>query len=1143
MDSRTLLDHALFQLTPTRTRCDLVIFGGGVSEKLASGLLQPFLSHLKTAQDQILKGGYSISLRPLPTNVYWFTKATLQRFVRFVGSPEVLERFVTIEKELEQIESSVQSNESADAEGASGSYQKSGTSDVLQGDNSKARLQRALETRKAVLRKEQAMAYARALVTGFEMDSISDLISFADAFGASRLREACLNFMELCKKKNQDRLWMEEIAAMQASRLELPYLGTSGVVLAGEENYGSQINGLSAGKLNGSIDASDSSHGSLELNQDSGLTTPAHVQSMDGRAPVPMPWPNNHPQYMHNFQGPMYQQMQPYQGYLYPGMQFPPPYVPGNMQWPPKVDDWEPEDRKKHKSSSRNKKSSRGKGQEASIEDNSADPSDSSSETESDEIFQNGAKESSEPIHRKKNGKKSSRKVVIRNINYITSKRNGGKESTSNETSDGEEFIGEAIKQQVEEAVGSLGRQHKSTSRHHKKSHRSTIDDSNDEDKKEASSNREGHKGNDAWGSFQNILLQDKDLDSFDSEPRPLQLQEYSEMGMSSAVNLESEQIRNQRAISNDSFLAAKRETSSETEFHLGSFEAGENLSPLTMKTDSTYEELLFSQRNEESKSRPQPTFSDHSTESLMIKSQKEEDWFISNQQDKSVNKDGSTSLGTFDGDYASSLAGDHIYYEESKKTLPVDDSFFINNRSLADDQSEPILRRDISMDADIVEATEYENGNQEKSNDKSEAFGSHEPDDLYMVLGRDSAAENVISSWTMDYENDPLSAEANETYVPEDKPPSNVKPTNAKTGPGGKIAGKETKSKVSNGTSGRSKTDLTSKTKKPTPAGKHTVPRSKNKEEETRRRLEELSIQRQKRIAERSTAGNGAAASKRLPVKKMSTVSSAKTEDPKIQSPSQVTKKTVCRTSTIERLASARAAPKVESVQSKAIQPKKPTSKTNGPSQKTNASEQKRPSSNTVKPDVPQKKESKVVTAEKPMQVPATKAPQPQPTNDIDEFKDIKELHSISSAEKNEINELSERESKEVNSSFHIDSSTQHDHLKGKDEEVTIEAPMLHEDMKTTEMSIHPMPEVPNKDLDISAENAREISVQSEYRPWPETSEIQVSTTPPDEIIPEPVHSRKKWNSDETSPKAAKGFRKLLLFGRKSRTSTNVMA
>lgn len=39
-----------------------------------------------------------------------------------------------------------------------------------------------------LLHKEQAMAYARGLVAGFEAQNIDDLISFADAFGASRLR-------------------------------------------------------------------------------------------------------------------------------------------------------------------------------------------------------------------------------------------------------------------------------------------------------------------------------------------------------------------------------------------------------------------------------------------------------------------------------------------------------------------------------------------------------------------------------------------------------------------------------------------------------------------------------------------------------------------------------------------------------------------------------------------------------------------------------------------------------------------------------------------------------------------------------------------------------------------------------------------
>ncbi|KAJ9182867.1 hypothetical protein P3X46_006814 [Hevea brasiliensis] len=1177
MDSRTILEHVLFQLTPTRTRCDLVIFAGGASEKLASGLLEPFLFHLKTAKDQIFKGGYSISLRPLPANTHWFTKATLQRFVRFVGTPEILERFVTIETELEQIETSVQSNENADVEGSGGNYQKStvsskskrdhdGADDAAQEDNSKVRLQRALETRKAVLHKEQAMAYARALVTGFELDCINDLISFADAFGASRLREACLNFVELCKKKNQDRLWMDEIAAMQASRLELPYLGTSGIVLASEENYPSQIGGLSGGKLNGSIDASvsDSSLGSSDLNQESSLPTSAAVQSTDGKAQMPMAWPNHLPQYMHNFQGPVFQQMPPYQGYLFPGMQVAPPYFPGNMQWPPKVDDsglrhdWEPDGHKKHKSSSRKKKSAHDKGMETSNQDDSTEPSYSSSETESDNDLQNGEKQSSiEQVQRKKHGKKSSRKVVIRNINYITSKRDGEKGSMSDETSDGDDFIdGEALKQQVEEAVGSLERRHKSTSRHHKKSNRSTIDNSNDEDKKKvAANNTEGQKGNEQWGAFQDLLLKDKDLDSFETDPHPLQVQQHStakssEERMLLAFNLESEKISKQRAISIDSFVADKRETGNEDQFRIGNFESGENLKSMTKKRDGTNEEMLFSQRTDEPGNHRRTTVSDHSTESLMIKSQKEGDWFISNQPDKPANKDENMNLRTFDGDYASSLADDHFRFEKSKKDVLVDDSFMIQARPFLDDQSQSMLRTDISMAADIVEATKYDNATSEITHDKAGTYGTHEPEDLYMVLGRDSAAENAMSSWTpeMDYENDLLSTEANvkqsgiETNAAEDKLPSNGKGTNGKPGgnAGGKIPGKEARSKVSNASLGKSKSSLMSRTKKPTSVGITTVQRGKSdKEEEKRKRMEELLIQRQKRIAERSASGNSPATSKRMLVKR---TSSLKNEESKTQPPSQETKKTLFRSSTIDRLASARTIPKVESAQSKPAEPKKASSKANGLPQKT-AGADKKLSPKTVKPNVPQKKESKVAAAEELKKVPATES--------IDQFKDIKELHSVDSLEKDEGNMISRTvtsNDKGYSGSVpHMDSSAQLDHLKGDDEGLSMAAPILAENIKTSgdhdhytsEMTKHPVPESPNEDLNLSAENIRDNGMKTENVPSPEKSEIQISTPPPAEINPETVHSRKKWNSDETSPKAAKGFRKLLLFGRKSRTST----
>ncbi|PNX67894.1 cop1-interacting protein 7 [Trifolium pratense] len=79
MDSNTILDYALFQLTPTRTRFELLVFNGTGREKIASGLFEPFISHLKFVKDEISKGGYSIRLLPPSNTAYWFSKSTFER--------------------------------------------------------------------------------------------------------------------------------------------------------------------------------------------------------------------------------------------------------------------------------------------------------------------------------------------------------------------------------------------------------------------------------------------------------------------------------------------------------------------------------------------------------------------------------------------------------------------------------------------------------------------------------------------------------------------------------------------------------------------------------------------------------------------------------------------------------------------------------------------------------------------------------------------------------------------------------------------------------------------------------------------------------------------------------------------------------
>nr|XP_043628081.1 COP1-interacting protein 7-like [Erigeron canadensis] len=371
MDTRSRLDYALFQLTPTRTRCDLVICAGDCKEKIASGLLEPFNAHCKFVKDQVSKGGYSVTLSSTSS---WFTKSTLERFVRFVSTPDVLERCITIEREIENIDCSIITSVPSDSQTVYGLDEHStksaafayrpeeNTSDAIHEEDPKVHLQRVLETRKATLQREQAMVYARAIIAGFETDTLQDLICFADAFGSPRLREACSSFMELCNIKSNDIAWMDQVAAMQAySCSPYSYMEND---LGQELRINVQNDHFATKKQDGYVDGTET---------DLGLSHGNHV-----------------PQYMHTFPGgPMFQP--PYQGHPFPGMILP-PYYQGNLPFPPNMEDSRSRGKRIHKKRSEN---------------DNFDSSDSSSGRDSDS-YEMG----------------SSRKVLIRNINYITSARN-----------------------------------------------------------------------------------------------------------------------------------------------------------------------------------------------------------------------------------------------------------------------------------------------------------------------------------------------------------------------------------------------------------------------------------------------------------------------------------------------------------------------------------------------------------------------------------------------------------------------------------------------------------------------------------------------------------------------------------------------
>ncbi|TYI81763.1 hypothetical protein E1A91_D05G176400v1 [Gossypium mustelinum] len=900
MDSATLLDRALFQLTPTRTRFDLVLFYKGKNEKLASGLFEPFICHLKFARDQISKGGYSITLQPPAPATPWFTKATFERFVRFVSTPAVLERFVTIETEILQIERSIQANELANADGKQGEdangYTKKTNNGIIQEENSKVQLQRLLETRKALLWKEQAMTYARGLVAGFAMENMEHLISFADAFGATRLREACINFKELCKKKHADRHWMEELAAVEAcSPAELPLLGTSGIVLAnGISNPNLSV--VPSFPINGASNGDHAPNESLEASKPDSTCAGALDRKKDENSPasdktpssttikyqVPVQWLNQMPQHMYNFQG----QLPQYQGYPFHPMQPVPLPYPMNMQWPPNTN---------QKSSSKPKKKlANGKQLDYSGEERETESSgsDSGSESGSDVQQEDRRQSSPDPPYRKKNRKKSSRTVVIRNINYITPKRRSGeKDHVSDGSYSGEDDLidADSLKQKVDDAVKLLKDSGKSNSSNNKRRGADKNDhtaekstdgsyqsDSNDLDVNAA----EGGKRNGNWDALQNLLMKGEENASVNEVEwkQAEDVQEHfiarnldSEISATTPLNFESQKVSIKRADLVDSFVVTERDETNESRVKLDDFVNGERYHPVMKKGDCVEVDLLPTERSAESGTKLGDFISASANESAVIRCGKEEDWFAGNHHVKPENQHSANDHMLFNGDRVLSVESDHLYSQKSVKDVIVDDSFMVAARPAGDDLDDSQWKTDISMVADLTSHSKPD-GTIDVSQGKHKMVDA-EPIDLCMVLERNPGYESSRDSWTMDYQIELCFTETNKSAASKcdddvEKVPSNHKNTIAKQNEAKKPA-KEARSKALNGPIGKIKAENVSRSKKPSIVSRSAIQKSKlEKEEEMRRKMEELQIERQKRIAERTAAsGYASPVSKKSPV------------------------------------------------------------------------------------------------------------------------------------------------------------------------------------------------------------------------------------------------------------------------------------
>ncbi|XP_074302088.1 uncharacterized protein LOC141633532 [Silene latifolia] len=206
MQSDEPLDYAVFQLSPRRSRCELFVSYDGTMEKLASGLVKPFVTHLKVAEEQVAVGGKSIRL-DLDVERYknaetWFKKGTLERFVRFVSTPEVLEMVNTYDAEMSQLEAARKIYSQGSSDHESGTSGGVGIGATIASDATKKELLKAIDTRLSAVKQDLTTACSRASTAGFNPKTVSELQLFADHFGAQRLSEACSKFINLTQQRS-----------------------------------------------------------------------------------------------------------------------------------------------------------------------------------------------------------------------------------------------------------------------------------------------------------------------------------------------------------------------------------------------------------------------------------------------------------------------------------------------------------------------------------------------------------------------------------------------------------------------------------------------------------------------------------------------------------------------------------------------------------------------------------------------------------------------------------------------------------------------------------------------------------------------------------------------------------------------------
>lgn len=974
MEGGTLLDSAVFQLTPTRTRCDLVIWSGRVSLKLASGLVKPFVCHLRAAEEQFDKGGYSIILEvPAGHERSWFTKGTVERFVRFVSTPEVLERVNTIELEILQIAESI-SAQCSEALAAADKPPKSGASRATeankmmvdsnlesaivafkprresvdeafpaQGENSKIQLLRVLENRKMVLQKEQGMAYARAAAAGFDTQYMADLVSFAELFGAFRLRKACLNIMDLRKRKQEAGVWLEmelntiEDCSVQA---ETPVVGASGIILTSNsvvcqsKVHPACDDPSKQSSLSGTVTMPNANghHANSNHNKDNESSTEEisagmaggneYLQGYTQQSTMPA-WPAQPLQYMQSFQshiagpGPP---MQGFHGLPMQSFQLGSPYYqsyPGNPYWPQHIGDPRFGPAQRAESSGLSNVSA-GLKQNAAEETEVGSPkSVSRSQSLTDKGEHSDLEKESMVRHSKmsvssrrksssrrrriqtgRSGNKRSGMVVIRNINYITSKGDNGivEEDVSDKSnSESDSDSGDEHKQKVDNVIGLSEKSQKHTGRLSK---RKGSHNKKDGEHEPSTENEGVNDENSSWHLFQKCLLRDDEssenkptIDNNDSLHAVAEDDRQKSATNSSYNNFVGGNIGTLDRSTNSHALLergmgikdhmTREDTGLKTIFEL---EASSGKAMLEIKKTISDEKLLLPERANSTMVEKDAALTYQREQLSSHKRTATDDSFIVSKQHTEM------ELAHTDSQWGARVVDEHTITERSDQLHSekrygrclVDDSFMVPTRSTVHEHVNREWMTDINMDSELTPIDKAEHPSYNIPKNKSETSVLWEPAELFMIPERNSERDSISQAWNPVTDNDPqdLVNSADKMYLDEDcngqvnqqgSLPRKQNDKIVKEVPGTKTGCKDGQFKAMEEVPAKKRAEMAArsgKSTKSTPLAeaklraqqlrsfKAGLQKTKEeKEEEERKRIEDLKTQRQQRISGRTAS------------------------------------------------------------------------------------------------------------------------------------------------------------------------------------------------------------------------------------------------------------------------------------------------